>query len=275
MRDGQSLSGSGISRGIVVDSGIDDKMVSPVSGLMALRQRPHGKPVMLQEWHRLSFLHWKVDVEAVQKTLPEGLTVDTFEGEAYVGLVPFTMQDIRFVWSPTVPGLSDFHETNVRTYVKDRYGRPGVWFYSLDAANPVGAFLGRRWFGLPYHFSNMDIDGTDPHAYFCKRRSVKEAAEYSVTVEFPKDVVFDYAVEGSLEFWLAERYLLYALKRGRLYSGRVHHKPYLLGRSLADVRVKSLPELGQFGVDMAAPELVHFSPGVSVEVFRLMRVPGQ
>jgi hypothetical protein len=112
--------------------------------------RPEGPPQGYHQWRQLSFLHWEVPVAEVQATLPPGLHVDTFEGRAFVGLVPFTMQGIRPTrLLPPVPGLSAFHETNVRTYVLHEGGAPGVWFYSLDAASSVAAaraLLHRRAF---------------------------------------------------------------------------------------------------------------------------------
>ena len=106
---------------------------------------------MYQSWRSLSFLHWKFDQEAVQKLLPEGLTVDMFEGSTYAGIVAFTMHGIRLPWLPAVPGTSAFHETNVRTYVVDERGRPGVWFLSLEASNGLMVGIARNWYRLPYY----------------------------------------------------------------------------------------------------------------------------
>ena len=122
----------------------------------ALTRRPAGRPVMYQSWDHLLFLHWEVPADAIRRLLPPGLEVDPFEGRAYVGLVPFSMRGVRPAGLPAVRRLSDFHETNVRTYVHAEGREPGVWFFSLDAANASGG-MGRAWFRLPYFFARMGL----------------------------------------------------------------------------------------------------------------------
>jgi hypothetical protein len=121
-------------------------------------RRPIGqRTVMWQRWADLLFLHWPVPPDELAALLPPGLTLDTFDGQAYVGLVPFTMTGVRPVWAPALPWLSHFHETNVRTYVHCRGRDPGVWFFSLDAANPVAVKIARALWKLPYHFARMRL----------------------------------------------------------------------------------------------------------------------
>ena len=110
-------------------------MRNPNIDRLAPTRRPNGRIVMRQQWRDLLFLHWEVPAALLQSLTPAELTLDTFDGKAYVGLVPFTMRNVRPVWSPSVPPLSNFHETNVRTYVHYKGRGPGVWFFSLDAAN--------------------------------------------------------------------------------------------------------------------------------------------
>ncbi len=105
---------------------------------------------MFQQWRDLLFLHWEYSAAAIQATLPEGLFVDTFGGKAYLGVVPFFMRNIRPRFLPAVPGISDFMEMNLRTYLHDRAGVPGVWFYSLDANQWLAVKIARRFFHLPY-----------------------------------------------------------------------------------------------------------------------------
>ena len=122
---------------------------------LLLRQRPVGRTVVMkQAWRNLAFLHWRMPVDVVQRTLPPGLTVDTFDGAAYIGLVPFYMRRIRPRFLPPVPGLSWFLEVNVRTYVIDHNGVPGVWFYSLDANQWFAVKIARRFFKLPYFINS-------------------------------------------------------------------------------------------------------------------------
>ena len=104
---------------------------------------PAQQVVMYQNWHHLGFFHWEVPAAELQALLPADLTVDLFEGKAYIGLVPFTMTGVRPVLLPPLPGVSSFHEINVRTYV--RHGdEEGVWFFSLDASNPLAVRAARR-----------------------------------------------------------------------------------------------------------------------------------
>ena len=131
---------------------------------LAARLRPAGRPVMYQEWRDLLFLHWEYSVAAIQATLPDGLFVDTFGGKAYLGIVPFFMRNIRPRFLPAVPGISNFMEMNLRTYVYDRAGVPGVWFYSLDANQPLAVRIARRLFHLPYEHAKMKSSRTSAGA---------------------------------------------------------------------------------------------------------------
>src|SRR5262245_15329271 len=122
--------------------------------------RPDGRPVGYQKWRHLLFLHWEADPEGLAGHLPSGLEVDTHEGKAYVGVVPFTMRDVVPRWAPPVPGVSHFHELNVRTYVLHD-GVPGVIFFSLDAASTVAVAAARSVWRLPYHRASMKLDQRD------------------------------------------------------------------------------------------------------------------
>ena len=134
--------------------------------------RPQGRVVMWQRWTDLLFLHWALPPDVIQKTLPEGLAVDTFDDRAWVGIVPFFMEDIRPAGLPSVPWLSSFLELNVRTYVRDAAGRPGVWFYSLDCNRWMAVEVARRAFHLSYQHAVMEArtsaDGWI--SYQCRRR---------------------------------------------------------------------------------------------------------
>jgi uncharacterized protein YqjF (DUF2071 family) len=235
-------------------------------------------PVMRQRWRDLLFLHWAVDPAELRRLIPNELELDVFEGTAYVGLVAFTMQGVRPIGFPAVPGLSNFHETNVRTYVRRTDRDPGVWFFSLDAANSIAVRLARAWFHLPYHRSLMFLAPDD-----CRRSAEPSRISYAGVRRWPGPVPASYviaaevsttvepATPGTLEHFLAERYILYARQRDRLYLGQVHHRPYPLQRA----RVLSFHEtlLAATGIERPAAEpLAHFAAGVNVEVFPLRRV---
>ncbi|MGC4043993.1 MAG: DUF2071 domain-containing protein [Armatimonas sp.] len=184
-------------------------------------QRPVGeRVVMYQSWRELLFLHWEVEPAALQTLLPPGLTLDTFEGKAYIGLVPFTMRDVRPVWSPSVPGLSHFHETNVRTYVHKDGEAPGVWFFSLDAANAIAVWLARTLWRLPYYTAKMSLkveeDGTRRY-----RTERKENSSVGGRFTWRPEGEPAASAPGTLTHFLCERYLLYAYK-DTLWRGQVH-----------------------------------------------------
>ncbi len=253
-----------------------------------LTRRPAGRPVMRQRWDHLLFLHWEVAAEQIARLLPRGLEVDLFEGRAFVGLVPFTMVGVRPAGLPSVRGLSNFHETNVRTYVRTPSGAPGVWFFSLDAANLVGSMLGRSWFRLPYFYARMSLTAVEGSATtrslrYTSRRIYPRQPPASTRISAEVDGPVTPAVPGSLEFFLAERYLLYTQgrrpRRGapspldapNLWTGRVHHTPY----PLQSARLLDLDETAIAAAGIArpaTPPLAHYARSVTVEVFGLERV---
>jgi uncharacterized protein YqjF (DUF2071 family) len=234
--------------------------------------RPAGRVAMRQRWSDLLFLHWPVPVEAIRPLIPEALEIDTFDGVAYVGLVPFTMSGIRFAWAPAVPGTSRFHETNVRTYVHFQGRDPGVWFFSLEAANALAVRVARRFWGLPYHFARMGLDrSADGIAYRSERLwpgPTPAGCDLACIPEGRPTV----SRAGTREHFLAERYILYANHRGRLRSGRVHHDPY----PLQPARVPRLEESLLAAAGLPRPEgvapLAHFASGVDVRVYPLRPV---
>lgn len=239
---------------------------------LRLRDRPQRGAAMRQSWRSLLFAHWRVEPERIQRTLPKGLHVDTFDGSALVGVVPFFMRNIRPWWSPAVPGVSNFLELNVRTYVHDAAGRPGVWFYSLDCNQPLAVWAARKFFHLPYRHAVMSApqsagaghEKTISYASQVKRTNLQCSVRYTLGDEERE------AVPGSLEFFLIERYVLFAASRdGRLFTGQVYHRPYpIVAASIADWRC-NLPAEYDFGIGESKPELLCGSHGVDVEVFGL------
>jgi|GEM_PF-293581 len=185
---------------------------------------PQAKPSMYQHWYDLLFLHWEFPVDTLQALLPAGLTIDTFEDKAYLGIVPFFMSGIRPRFLPAVPWLSKFQELNVRTYVHDDTGHPGVWFFTLDAANPLAVKIARRYFHLPYRHSRMSGTTGDPIDYKSTPRDGGAESHYT----YPRPHLGIEAAPETLEFFLLERYYLFAHdhKLDRLYRGQVAHDPY-------------------------------------------------
>jgi uncharacterized protein YqjF (DUF2071 family) len=192
----------------------------------ARRELGRSRPVMHQHWRDLLFLHWEFSPEVVEATLPTSLRVDTFGGKAYVGIVPFFMSNIRLGFLPPVSVASAFQELNLRTYVRDAKGTSRVWFYSLDSANPLAVAVARRFFHLPYRRARMGAEREHGMIRFWSQVRGRERSEFEWERVGPTDKS---AASGSLDFFLVERYLLYAIeRRGRLLRGRVRHAPYRL-----------------------------------------------
>src|SRR4051812_29728504 len=190
------------------------------------RTRPDGPVVMLQRWEHLLFLHWHYDVATVQASLPPGLTVDSWNGSAWVGLVPLFMRDVRPRFVPAIPAISDFLELNLRTYVYDAMGRPGLYFYSLDCDQPLAVETARRMLHLRYEHSAMAASmGVDGWVDFEAQRSGTAAKERFRYRPFGRGAE---ASPESLEFFLIERYRLFASDSAgeQLNSIRVCHAPY-------------------------------------------------
>lgn len=134
---------------------------------------------MKQRWEALLFLHWKLPASLIQSSLPPGLIVDTFQGNAYVGIVPFHMRRVRPRYLFCLPGISNFLELNLRTYVKDKAGRKGVWFFSLDANQALAVFIARKLFSLPYYNARMHyVYETDGWHYFTAQRKGQHLQEF-------------------------------------------------------------------------------------------------
>ncbi len=242
-----------------------------VAAQMAERQPPAGAPGLSMRWENLLFLHWAWSAADIQNTLPSGLRVDTLDGRAWLGMVPFFMRRVHPKGLPCVPWVSDFLELNVRTYVKDERGVPGVWFYSLSCNQPMAVWLARRFFHLNYVHAKMNAhrDGAGVH-YRCQRRDFA-AAQFHYRSSGP----FLEPERGSLGFFLSERYVLYSADaRGRLFAGKVHHAPY--ATAAAEVAEWSfLPGVADgFGPVVSPPDHVMAAEDLQVGAWPLVRLGG-
>jgi uncharacterized protein len=270
---------------------------------LAAREPPvNRRQWMHHTWRDLLFLHWRFDPDVIQRTLAPGLTVDTFDGSAWVGIVPFQMRNIRPVFCPPLPGVSNFLELNVRTYAYDALGRPGVWFYSLDA-NCWPAVIGARWsYRLPYHWARMSFrreESTGRIHYTSRRRAVNTflpppvlgggpgrgantswpaSSHQQPTTGAAPATEFEYAPRGvatsshdpeSLPFFLIERYFLFAFRNGRLFAGHVHHRPYEVSEADVPRWDTHMLSLNELPIPDRAPEHVAYSAAVDVRVFGL------
>lgn len=225
---------------------------------------------MRQRWANLLFLHWEIDPRLVQATLPPGLNVDTFDGRAYLGVVPFFMQRIRPVYCLPVPGISWFQELNFRTYVYDDHGRSGVWFYSLDCNQWLAVKLARKFFNLPYQHARMSSSKKDALLSYHSQRRGDDT-----------DQIFHYpchlttraeAQSETLEFFLLERYRLFSADRhGHIHNGQVRHAPYQFQHTeISDFSTRLFPLAG-FEAPTSPPVSTIIADPVSVEIYPLKR----
>lgn len=231
--------------------------------------RPYPLPdapwVMTMSWIDLLFAHARVDPDAVARILPDGLEPDLYDGEAWLGVVPFRMENVRPRGVSWLPWVSAFCELNVRTYVRGPDGRPGVWFLSLDAASRLAVRGARATFHLPYYDARMSCTRTAEGwvAYACNRthRGAPPArfeGRYR-PVGPPRT-----ARPGTLEHFLVERYCLYAAdRRGRLYRGEIHHPPWPLQDAEAEIDANTVAAAAGFE-DFGPPEHLHFAARIDV-----------
>ena len=225
---------------------------------------------MRQNWGKLLFMHWPVDKELLSALIPSQLSIDTFDGRAWIGVVPFTMWGIRASFLPPVPGTSAFHELNVRTYVHYR-GEPGVWFFSLDAANRLAVWGARTFYHLPYFNARMSLAQQGKRIDYSSTRVDERGpaadfqATWSVGESLPR------TEPESLEFFLTERYCLYAFHRDRLFRSRIFHQPWpLQNATLESSHSTMITSLG-----IPQPEgrpLLHYAESIEVDIWPLKEV---
>ena len=228
-------------------------------------------PAGYQRWRSLLFLHWSIPVEILQPHLPGDLSVDVFQERAWIGIVAFTMRGVRPAWFPALPGLSNFHEINLRTYVRRPGSDPGVWFFSLDAANSVAVLAARAGWSLPYHRATMRLEDRDGKFYYSSRRRWPGLAPADFEARWQVEGLPEPSAPGTLEHFLAERYVLY-VKRGKgLSLGRVRHPPYALQQARLVEWKESLLSAAGLPPASGAPH-VRFCPGVDVDILGLWPV---
>jgi uncharacterized protein len=219
---------------------------------------------MVHWWDELTFLHWSFEPDAVQRLLPPGLTAQTFEGRAWVGLVPFFLR-VGLPGVPSAPWLSRFAETNVRTYVTSDDGTQGIWFFSLDAARLGAVVVARATYRLPYFWSKMSIErGGSTISYRCARRwPGPRGARSDVVIEVGDPFTATELTE--LDHFLTARWALFSAPRTGLRHAAASHDPWPLHRARA-VRVEDeLLRAAGLPATTDAP-LVHYSPTVEVRI---------
>lgn len=220
---------------------------------------PRGPWVMTQTWNTLLFAHWPLPPDTLRPLLPAALTLDTFEGEAWLGVVPFQMTNVRPRLTPPVPGLSAFPELNVRTYVT-RDGKPGVWFFSLDAANRIAVALARSLFRLPYFRARMSSRRGEGQAIrYHSERTHHDAPPATFEAIYRPTGPVVYAARGSLEEWLTERYCLYAMGPGDVpLRDEIHHRRWPLQPAETEIRLNTMARAAGIALPDTTP-LLHYA----------------
>jgi uncharacterized protein YqjF (DUF2071 family) len=236
---------------------------------LAIRARPEGMPLMHQNWGKLLFMHWRITAAALRPLIPEGLTIDTFDGSAWIGVIPFTMWGIRALppLLPPVPGLSSLHELNVRTYVHSN-GVPGVWFFSLDANSSIAVLMARTFFHLPYFNAGMKLDQQGQTIIYSSRRTEKNApaAQFNATWNIREPL--PESAPDTLEFFLTERYCLYTAHAEHLYRCRINHPPWPLQRAELSSFNSTMIESHGLPTPGGDP-LLHYAEALSVDIWPL------
>ena len=232
---------------------------------------PAGTWVMAQSWHDLLFAHWPVNAATMRPLLPSQLQIDTFEGQAWLAVVPFRMTGVRLHGTPAAPWLSAFPELNVRTYVTF-VGKPGVWFFSLDAGNSLAVAIARAWFHLPYFRARMSCSEREGWIHYRSERTHRGAPAGLLEGRYRPIGEVLRPQRGTLEHFLTERYCLYTTNgRGRIIRAEIHHPPWPLQVAEAELTGNTMAEAS--GIVLPARKaLFHFAKRQDVVVWRPERI---
>jgi uncharacterized protein YqjF (DUF2071 family) len=228
-----------------------------------------GKAIGFQRWDSLLFVHYAVPPAVLRPLIPARLELDTFGEQAYVSLTPFTVKRARLYPLPPLPGISEFHELNVRTYVRFQGVDPGVWFFSLEAASPLAAALARASVRLPYYYADISRERRDDDFRYSCRRRPPGARDGMLSASWQVTGGERVAEPGTLEHFLVERYFLYSKALGRrLWRGQVAHPPWPL-RTVENLRLQQTLDRADHLPLLGTPAATHYSEGVDVEFLPL------
>lgn len=226
--------------------------------LLVQSHRPYPLPdmnwMMTQEWHHTLFVHWQVPAASLREHIPQELEIDTFDGSAWVGIVPFQVKNTRGRFMPGIPFFSSYLEVNVRTYVK--YGpRTGVYFFSLDANQLLAVLGAKAIFGLNYKQANIKFKVKD-HFELHSIRAAEESAKLDLRYKPVSEVSF--AEQGTLEHWFTERYCLWTKRGSQLVRGDIHHTKWELQQARAEISQQMLIPFINQGLLTKQP-LLHYN----------------
>jgi hypothetical protein len=226
---------------------------------------------MHQRWDKLLFLHWPVAAEELRPLIPEPLEIDTHEGIAWLGVAPFTMSNLRPSFLPALPFVSRSHELNVRTYVH-MDGIPGVWFFSLDASNPIAVLGARFAFSLPYFEALQSLTQSRDSIQFNSKRIHPGAPSAELKASWTLGDPLAEAKPGTLDFFLVERYCLYTSRGKHVYRARIFHRPWPLRRAALWDFSSTMAQSHRITIPPENPMLHAQAAPLDVEVWPLVRM---
>ncbi|MDN4525874.1 YqjF family protein [Fictibacillus fluitans] len=200
---------------------------------------PAGPWIATQRWNHLLYAHWPVPVSVLREKIPSCLEMDTYDNQAWIGVIPFYLNEFRPRYLPPFPFAHAFPELNVRTYVKYK-GIPGIYFFSLDAASHLAVKGARSFFHLPYRFAKMNIEVADGRVHYLSRRQEIAKTKADFLAHYKPAAPPFHSNKESLDYWLAERYRFYTVNKNKLYYVDIHHEPWPLQQTEAEIRVNSV-----------------------------------
>ena len=219
---------------------------------------------MEQTWNDLLFAHWPVQPELMRALVPQQLSLDTFEGHCWIAVTPFHMTGVRGRFMPPIPGASAFPELNVRTYVSFG-GKPGVYFFSLDAAKRLAVWAARTTYRLPYYFAHMETRNGDGWIHY---RSSRISGNAELRAQYRPLKPVQLRSPGTLEHWLTERYCLYTVARSTVFRAEIHHVPWPLQDAEAEIAQNTMAKAAGIELPQLHPVL-HFAKRLQVLVWPL------
>lgn len=227
---------------------------------------------MKQVWHNLLFAHWPIEVNQIKPFIPPPLEIDTYNGQAWIGVVPFYMSGIRLRNMPPISLTSSVSEINVRTYVTIN-NKPGVLFLSLDAANLIAVKVARLFYHLPYYYAEISIKKEKNVVHYNSNRLKSDKTFEFIGKYMPTSPKFN-AMKGTLEYWLTERYCLYTSHRNRLYRCDILHEPWDLQHAEGEIFTNTMIDIDGLDISNINP-LMHYSEHIEVLTWGLSTLNDQ
>jgi uncharacterized protein len=242
-------------------SDVTDALRQPRRAFRDTSKRPWPLPdhpwVMGQTWQDLLFAHWRVDEALLREQVPAQIPLDTWDGDAWIGVTPFVVTGCRPRLSLPIPGAARFPEINVRTYATID-GKPGIWFFSLDAASRLAVEAARRVYRIPYFPAKMAARRDGERIRYAHRRTQADAPPAAFTAEYGPTGPVRPAEPGSWEEWACERYCLYTLDDDRrVLRADIHHPPWPLQEAEASIAVNRMGD--ELGLELSDDPVLHYS----------------